>query len=120
MRVSWLVRGGGAHDITRQRDHGPVYGAQGGGGCTAALFGRRGGGGGGSKQGRAFEVDGHPRVAEDLLKGDVVTGANAKAAPDEVLALVGEAGPELELCHAELLVLFEGDVTAHHIVEEDA
>ena len=96
-------------------------GCRGGGGrdgADGAGGERRGGGGGG--RGGVGERDAHPRVVEDVLELDAVGGADAQAAADEVLALVGEAGAELDLGHADLLVLLEGDVAADHVVEEDA
>ena len=57
---------------------------------------------------------------EDLLQLDAVAGADTEAAADEVLALVGETSAELELGHADLLVLLKGDVTAHHVVKQNA
>ena len=80
--------------------------------------GERGGGGGGGRGG-VRERDAHPGVLEDLLELDAVPGADAQAAADKVLALVGEAGAELDLGHADLLVLLEGDVPADHVVQED-
>ncbi len=71
-------------------------------------------GGGGGK------LRGHPRMLEDLLQLDAVAGADSEAAADQVLALVGQTGAELDLGHADLLVLLEGDVAADHVVQQDA
>ena len=39
---------------------------------------------------------------------------------DQVLALVGQTRPELDLRVADLLVLLEWDVATHHVIEQDA
>ena len=59
-------------------------------------------------------------MIEDVFEGDSVVGPQAEAVADEVLALVGEASTELDLGVADLLILFEGDVAADHVVEQDA
>ena len=62
---------------------------------------------------------GQPRVLEDFLEANPLVGSEAQAGPDQVLTLVGQAGPELDLGIADGLVLLEGDVSAHHVVKED-
>ena len=78
----------------------------------AALVGRVGG--------QRLEGHGHPGVEEELLDEDAVARPYPQAPLDEVLALEGQAGAELDLGRADLLVLLEGDVAADHVVEEDA
>ena len=62
---------------------------------------------------------GEPRVRQDVLQPDPLVGTESKARADQVLALVGQPRPELDLGVADLLVLLEGDVAAHHVVEQD-
>ena len=62
---------------------------------------------------------GQPRVLEDVLEANPLVGSEAQAGPDQVLTLVGQAGPELDLSIADGLVLLEGDVSADHVVKED-
>ena len=62
---------------------------------------------------------GQPRVLEDVLEANPLVGSEAQAGPDQVLTLVGQAGPELDLGIADGLVLLEGDVSTHHVVKED-
>ncbi len=57
---------------------------------------------------------------EDLLQLNAVSRSHAQAAADEVLALVGEPRAEFHLSHADLLILLEGNVAAHHVIEKDA
>ena len=57
---------------------------------------------------------------KDLLEVDPVVGPDPETTADEVLTLVGKAGAELELGHADLLVLLEGDVAADHVVKQDS
>merc|ERR1719229_918923 len=79
--------------------------------CPRAALGRRVGG-------QRLEGHGHPGVEEELLDEDAVARPYPQAPLDEVLALKGEAGAELDLGRADLLVLLEGDVATHHVVEE--
>ena len=85
-------------------------------GCRGGVDGGRGLIGG---RFRRVQRDRHPRVIEDVIEGDSVVGPQAEAAADEVLALVGETGAELDLGVADLLILLERDVAADHVVEED-
>merc|ERR1719458_1956183 len=61
-----------------------------------------------------------PGVTQDLLQPDPIVRSDFQTAPDEALALLGDAPPEVELGVADLLVLLEWDVPADHVVEEDA
>ena len=49
-----------------------------------------------------------------------VLGSDAKAASDQLLALRRHVAAEVHLGVADLLVLLEGDVALHHVVEQDA
>ncbi len=71
-------------------------------------------------RGLSLQGDRHPWMVEDVLEGDSVGGSQPQAAANEILTLVGEARSKLDLGVADLLVLLEGDVAAHHVVEEDA
>lgn len=59
-------------------------------------------------------------MPQQVFQLNSVSGSDAQTGLDEVLALVGEAGAELDLSGADLLVLFEGDVSADHVIEEDS
>ena len=59
-------------------------------------------------------------MLEDLLDGDPVVGPQPQASADQILALVSQSRPEPDVGVADLLVLLEGDVSADHVVEQDA
>ena len=61
-----------------------------------------------------------PRMTQYLLQPDPIVRSDFQAAPDQTLALLRDAPPEVELGVADLLVLLERDVPADHVVEEDA
>lgn len=64
---------------------------------------------------------GHPGMLEDGLETDAVLGPDAETGEDKVLTLRGQGRhSEPHICRADLLVLLEGDVPAHHVVEEDS
>ena len=70
--------------------------------------------------GRLGKVLGHPGMRGDVLERDAALRLELKALRDQVLALGGDLGVEVELCKANLLVGLEGNVAADHVVEEDA
>ena len=59
-------------------------------------------------------------MVQHIDEADAIVGSDPEASPHEVLAFVGKAGAESNLRVANGLVGLEGDVTAHHVVEEDA
>ena len=59
-------------------------------------------------------------MLEDLLDGDSVVGPQPEASANQILALVGQTSSELDVGVADLLVLLEGNVSADHVVEQDA
>ncbi len=58
-------------------------------------------------------------MVEDVLQLDPVSRPDAQTSLDKVLALVCEPPAELDLGHADLLVPLEGNVAAHHVVQQD-
>lgn len=60
-----------------------------------------------------------PRMVENVFQGRPVRGAHGQAPLDEVLALERDAPSEEELASDDVLVLLEGDVPTHHVVEQD-
>ena len=62
----------------------------------------------------------HPGVREDVLEVNAVLGPDPETGPDEGLAVGGDGAAQVDLGRANLVVLLEGDVAAHHVVEEDA
>ncbi|CAN7978487.1 unnamed protein product, partial [Ixodes persulcatus] len=70
---------------------------------------------------RALEVvRKHPIVLEDLLQGGACRWRQRQAPADQVFAHERELPAEVDLGTEDLLVALEGDVPAHHVVEEDA
>ncbi len=61
-----------------------------------------------------------PGVGQEVLETRSLVGLNLKTLANQVLTLDGESNPEPKLCTTDLLVRFEGDVAADHVVEEDA
>lgn len=63
-----------------------------------------------------------PGMLEDVLEGRSVARPILEATEDEVFALGWEPSrcPEVDHGAYDLVILFERDVTAHHVVEEDA
>ena len=59
-------------------------------------------------------------MGEEVLQTRSLVGLNLKTLANQVLTLDGESNPEPKLCSTDLLVRLEGDVTADHVVEEDA
>lgn len=62
----------------------------------------------------------HPGVVQDLLQGGPVRRPHAQTPLDQLLALRGDLAPEEESRSENLVVVFEGDVAAHHVVQEHA
>ena len=54
-------------------------------------------------------------MVEDLAKGWTLCGLDGQQPADEVLQVLAEVTAEVELSFEDLFVLFEGDVTAHHV-----
>jgi len=59
-------------------------------------------------------------VAQHRAKLDSVLRPDAETRPDQVLALRGDGAAEGELGVADLVVPLEGDISADHVVEQDA
>ena len=59
-------------------------------------------------------------MVEQVRQVQPVLGSDAKAASDQLLALRRHVTAEVDLGVADLLVLLEGDVALHHVVEQDA
>ena len=59
-------------------------------------------------------------MVEQVRQVQPVLGSDAKAASDQLLALRRHVAAEVHLGVADLLVLLEGDVALHHVVEQDA
>ena len=59
-------------------------------------------------------------MSQDLVQLQPVVRADPQARLHQVLALHRHLLPEVDLGVADVLVLFEGYVSAHHVVEEDA
>lgn len=54
------------------------------------------------------------------LQLDAIAGSDAQTLPDQILALASQTRSELELGHADLLILLKRDIAADHVVEEDS
>lgn len=61
-----------------------------------------------------------PRMVENVFQRRPVRGAHGQAPLDEVLALERDAPSEEELSPDDVLVLLEGDVPTHHVIQQDA
>lgn len=59
-------------------------------------------------------------MREDLVERDPSDWLDLETAPDEIAALRRESGAKVNLRRADLLVLLKWDVSADHVVEEDA
>lgn len=70
--------------------------------------------------GLLYGEDSHPGVVKNVLQVDPRSRSQLQALPNEIPAFVGDPVAEIELRGTYLLVLFEGDVAADHVVEEDA
>ena len=62
----------------------------------------------------------HPGVLQKVPEAGPVTRSYFKAPSDNVLALVGKARAESHFSVANSFVVFVGDVSTDHVVEEDS
>ena len=69
-----------------------------------------------------FDLGIEPRVEEHLFQRGAVVGAELEQAADQILTLARNVVRPLETDDGAdyLVVLFEGNISAHHVVEQDA
>lgn len=61
----------------------------------------------------------HPLVIDDVLKRWPLSRSQGQAQLDQLLALCGDSSSEEHLASYDLLVLLEGDISTHHVIQQD-